>query len=301
MNLLVIGGSGFISRFVVQEALAQGYRVWYVTRGNREGIPGAKALIADRNDIPALRAAIREPGCRFDAVLDCICFNADQARVDLELLPEVTDRVIVVSTDSLYHPDFKSVPHREDGAVYMEDGSYGGQKRKMERVFLEECSQGLNWTLFRPPHMYGAGSELGCFPMHTRQKDLRAAIRAGEPIRLVGGGRYLIQPLYAGDLAKAMVAAVHNPKACNQIFGIAGPDVIQNREYFEILAKLLDAEITIEDTDEAAYRAGNDTAYLYMCHRVYDLTKLREAGLPVPATGLREGLQEQIAWLEART
>lgn len=213
MKILVIGGSGFVSGRVVNEAIAQGNDVWYVTRGNRDNMTGAHAVIADRGNAESLRAALRSENTKWDAVLDCICFNADHARVDIEVLPEFTERVVLVSTDSLYHPDFKSVPQDENGAAYMEDQSYGGLKRSMELAFINECPDRLKWTFFRPPHMFGAGSELGCFPMHTRQKDMLACLREGKPVSLVGGGEYLIQPLYVGDLAKAMVAAINNPAA----------------------------------------------------------------------------------------
>lgn len=296
-NLLILGGSGFVSRYVVNEAIGNGYSVWYVTRGNREGIAGAQAVIADRNDLPALSDALRRLNRRFDAVIDCICFSAEQAQADLAVFPDFTDRIITISTDSLYHPAHKRVPQDENGEAYMEDDSYGGKKRQMEKIFLEECPPTLRWTLFRPPHMFGAGSQVGCFPVHTRQRDLITCLHSGKPVQLVGGGEYLIQPLYAGDLAKAAVASIHNSAAYNEIFCIAGPEAMQNREYFLTLGDLLGVPVTIEALDEDEYNANHDDGYLYFCHRVYDLTKLRNAGLPVPQITLREGLKWQIDWL----
>lgn len=295
MRLLVLGGSGFISRYVVQGALAQGDEVFYVTRGNRTPIPGAAALIADRNDPGTLQEVIRSAGGRFDAVLDCICFTAEQARLDNAILPEFSDRLIVVSTDSVYYPNGKRVPQDENGAAYMQDDSYGGRKRAMELAISQECP--MKWTMFRPPHMYGPGSELGCFPVHTRQKDLLEHLRQGKPIQLVGGGEYKIQPLYAGDLAQAMLASIRNEKTYDQIFCIAGPDAIPNRKYFEILGEILNLPVSIEAVDTAEYRSRHEDSYLYLLDRVYDLSKLKNAGLPVPKVGLREGLTKQAAWL----
>ena len=48
---------------------------------------------------------------------------------------------------------------------------------------------------------------------------------------------------------------------------------------------------------EALVNAAHDDGYLYFCQRVYDLSALREAGLPVPQTPLRQGLEEQIAYI----
>lgn len=300
MRLLVLGGSGFVSQYVVQEASRQGYEVWYVTRGIRDGIPGAHGLIADRNAPSALRTALKAAPGKFDGVIDCICFNPKQAQIDMAVLPEFTNHVIVLSTDSLYHPEGKQVPQNEAAVRYLDDGSYGAMKRKMEETFLAECPGSLKFTLFRPPHMFGAGSELGCFPLHTRQKDLLAHIRSGKPIRLVGGGSYLIQPLYAGDMAKAAVAAVGNPATYNQIFCIAGPEVMPNRDYFTTLGALLGTPVHIEAESEEEYNKTHADGVFYFLPRAYDLTKLKTAGLPVPETRLADGLREQVDWLIAQ-
>lgn len=300
MKLLIIGGSGFVSSHVMEAALAAGHEVWYVTRGLREPVHGAHPIIADRNDSAQLEAALKEANTAFDAVLDCICFNDKQARETLAVLQHFTNRVIAISTDSCYDSAHKTVPQDEHGTHYFEDDSYGAQKRRMELAFINECPDSIRWTLFRPPHMYGPRSELGCFPTHTRQKDLLSHLREGKPITLAGDGAYLLQPLDARDLAAAMIACIHNPKTYHEIFCIAGPDVITNKQYFEILGDILGLPVAFESTDEAAHLAAHPDSIIYFCDRVYNLSKLQNAELPMPAIGIRQGLQEQTEWLIAQ-
>lgn len=297
MKLLILGGSGFVSRYVVEEALQQGHEVWCVTRGMRNFPVGVQQIIADRNNIAVLSDSIRRLNTRFDAILDCICFTPEQAETDIAVLSAFSDRFVVISTDSVYDPDNVQQPRDERITTYMQDNSYGGMKRKMEQVFEKQDNE-IKWTLFRPPHIYGAGSQLGCFPMHTRQKDLLAHMLAGKPISLVGGGKYLLQPLYAGDLAKAMIACINNPKSYHEIFCIAGPDIITNRAYFETLGRILNVPVHFEDISEDVFQKESDVAYLYLCNRTYNLSKLCNAGLPVPEIGLEAGLQDQITWLK---
>lgn len=300
MNILIIGGSGFVSSHVMEAALAAGHSVWYVTRGLREPVQGAHPIIADRNAPAALANALRKTDIRYDAVLDCICFNDKQARDTLAVLKDYTGRVIAISTDSCYDSTHKNVPQDEHGTHYFEDDSYGAQKRRMELAFIHHCPDTIKWTLFRPPHMYGPRSELGCFPTHTRQKDLLEHLRRGKPITLTGDGSYLLQALDARDLAAAMVACIDNPKTYNEIFCIAGPDVITNMQYFEILGDILNLPVSFDTTDEAAHLAAHPDSIIYFCDRVYDLSKLKNAGLPMPAIGIRQGLQEQAEWLIAQ-
>ncbi|MBQ3258157.1 MAG: NAD-dependent epimerase/dehydratase family protein [Oscillospiraceae bacterium] len=300
MNILIIGGSGFVSSHVMEAALTAGHSVWYVTRGLRKPVSGAHPIIADRNDPAALANALRETDIRYDAVLDCICFNDKQARETLAVLKDFTNRVVAISTDSCYDSAYKTVPQDEHGEKYFEDDSYGAKKRRMELAFLNECPDSIKWTLFRPPHMYGPRSELGCFPTHTRQKDLLDHLRQGKPITLTGDGGYLLQALDARDLAKAMVACIDNSKTFNEIFCIAGPDVITNRAYFEVLGDILGLPVTFETTCESEHLAAHPDSIIYFCDRVYDLSKLKNAGLPVPAIGIRQGLKEQAEWLMAQ-
>jgi len=131
MKLLIIGGSGFVSGHVMDAALQAGHEVWYVTRGLRTPVPNAHPIVADRDDTAAFRAALQQLGQRFDAVLDCICFNDEQARADMEILPEFTSRLIAISTDSCYDSAYKKVPQDEHGEKYFEDDSY-------LKAFIEE-------------------------------------------------------------------------------------------------------------------------------------------------------------------
>jgi 2'-hydroxyisoflavone reductase len=81
MNVLIIGGSGFLSGTLARRALAAGHAVWCVTRGRRPLAPGVTALVADRRDPDAFAAAVRGAGVRWDLAVDCIAFEpADTAQ-----------------------------------------------------------------------------------------------------------------------------------------------------------------------------------------------------------------------------
>ena len=141
MKLLILGGSGFVSGRLAQIATAQGHEVWCVTRGNRPIPEGVHALTCDAHDPAALCAALASAQLQWDAALDCICRDAASASVDLSVLPAFTNRLLVISTDSVYHPAYKRVPQDETG-VYLHDGGYG------RRFF---------WTRRRIPNLLSRG------------------------------------------------------------------------------------------------------------------------------------------------
>jgi len=298
MKILILGGSGGLSGRVAELALQQGHEVWTLTRGVRPLPEGVHALKADRNDDEAVRIALEGAQTHWDACIDCTGRTPETARQDVCIVSRYTGRFVVVSTDSVYDPACKTVPQDETNEHYLTDGGYGATKRLMEEVFLREGGS-LNWTIFRPGHIFGEGFQLGCYPEHSRQPDLIAHIRAGKPLRLVGGGRFLIHPIYVDDLALALLDCIGRPAAERQIFCIGGPDALPNAEYFALLGRLLGCPVTVEEIPLEGYLAAHPQYSGHLCHRCYDLTKMRLAGIRLPDITLEEGLRRQIAWLEA--
>lgn len=68
VEILVLGGTRFVGRALVREALDRGDAVTTLTRGTGPGAPGVRALHADRRDRAALAAALGDGA--WDAVVD---------------------------------------------------------------------------------------------------------------------------------------------------------------------------------------------------------------------------------------
>lgn len=184
-------------------------------------------------------------GIKWDVIFDCICMDDKHALQDIEVLTKVTNRLVVISTDSVYDPKRKQIPQNEEGY----------------------------------------------FPEHSRQKDLQEHILKGKTLSLVAGGIYLIQPIYVDDLAQVMLDCVKNTKTFNQIFCIGGPDVIENKTYYEILGELLGVPVKIKEIPLEGYVDIYPEFAGHLCHRMCDLSKLQQTGVSLPTTGIREGLK----------
>ena len=295
-TLLVIGGSGFLSGTIVRSALALGQHVWALTRGQRPVPAGAIGLVADRADTAAFRHAIASAQTHWDLVVDCIGFAPADAQQDLAVLALLARQLVFVSTDFVYDPARRRVPQPEETDDYMTDG-YGGLKRQSELEFIAAATSAMPWTIVRPCHIYGPGSQLGCLPLHSRDPDLLARLRAGEPLRLVGGGNFLQQPVLASDLAQTILSMSGNAATYRQIFGVAGPDIVASREYYQLIAAILGVGLEIVEVPVDAYRREHPEAAPFLGDRVYDLHKLQAAGVSVPATRLEAGLRAQVASL----
>ncbi len=305
MRYLIIGGSGHLSGAVARAALAQGHEVWTVTRGQRPLPEGVTGLTVDRHDADAFQAAISGADTVWDLVVDCICYEPADMAQDLSLFPEKAKQFVFVSTDFVFDSACRKFPQPEDGATLAAEGpsasSYGQKKRICELQLMNADAADMKWTIVRPCHIYGPTSELGCLPLHARDSDLITRLRAGEPLRLVGGGHFLQQPILARDLGDLIVSVAGNERAFNQIFNTAGPDIIESWRYYQIIADVLGVGLTVEEVPVKRSLAEQPQIAPFLCHRIYDLAKLRASGLRVPATGIEQGLREHVdALLAAR-
>jgi nucleoside-diphosphate-sugar epimerase len=300
LNILLIGGSGFVSGTLARTALAAGHTVWAVTRGQRPLPAGVTPIIADRREREAFRRAIEHTDQHWDLVVDCIGYAPEDAQQDIDLFRSRARHLVFISTDFVYDPARRRFPQGEESEHYLTAG-YGGQKRLCEEVFLKSNSGTLAWTIVRPCHIYGPGSLLGCLPLHSRDPQLIATLQAGQPIQLVGGGHFLQQPIFAPDLAQTILSCAGNPKSYGQIYLTAGPDLVESRDYYRSIADCLGVEVRVTEVSVSEFAVAYPDRHSFLCHRIYDLSKLRQHGLHVPATPLAVGLQQQVASLLAAT
>ncbi|MCZ6680361.1 MAG: NAD-dependent epimerase/dehydratase family protein [Candidatus Poribacteria bacterium] len=292
-NILIIGGSGFVSGTLAHRAIDDGHKVWTITRGQRPIPGGIIALITDRHDSVAFQKAVADADVQWDVVIDCIGYEPADAKQDIEVFRSRARQLVFVSTDFVFDPAHRQFPQGEETDYYLSDG-YGGKKRLCELELMNGDTGDMQWTVVRPCHIYGPGSELGCLPLHGRDPQLIAKLRAGETLQLVGGGHFLQQPILARDLADLILSIGGNEDTYGQIFCAAGPDIIESREYYRIIADILGVELNVEEISVSDHLAAHPEMASFLCHRIYDLDKLRSCGVRVPNTSIEQGLREHV-------
>jgi nucleoside-diphosphate-sugar epimerase len=301
MNILVIGGSGHVSGAVVRAALAEGHQVSIITRGQRPAPPGVKSLIAERHDLKAMKEVVEKQNMVWDLVVDCICYEPEDMRQDIDLFRNRARQFVFVSTDFVYDPALRRFPQPAETEHYVTGGegslSYGGKKRLCELELINGDTGNMGWTVVRPCHIYGPTSQLGCLPLHGRDPELIKKMREGVPLKLVGGGYFLQQPIIADDLGRTIISVAGYNKVSGKFFNMAGPDVIESRQYYQIIADILKVRLTIEEVPVDAYLAETPGGRPFMCHRIYEHSQLRAAGLAVPSTSIEDGLRLHVEGL----
>jgi 2'-hydroxyisoflavone reductase len=143
MDLLILGGTGFLGRHLVEAALGDGHRVTLFNRGlsTPDLFPGVETINGDRGgDLSALRER------RWDAAIDTCGYVPRVVRASAGSLAGAVDHYTFVSSISVYPDDIE--PGADEGAPVVElddptvedvtGGTYGGLKALCERAAEEE-------------------------------------------------------------------------------------------------------------------------------------------------------------------
>lgn len=114
LDVLILGGTGFIGPHIVRSLQAKGHKVTLFNRGrtNVHLFPDVEKLVGDRNDnLTALE------GRKWDAVIDNARQNPRWVRDAAQLLKDNAGCYLFTSTRSAYHSDFTEIGMDEDSPL----------------------------------------------------------------------------------------------------------------------------------------------------------------------------------------
>ena len=206
MRLLILGGTHFAGRAIVEAALADGMDVTTLNRG-RSPVPGVdvRTLIADRTDTAALREALGRQ--EWDAVIDTWSWAPAVVAAACALLNGRIGHYGYVSTLSVYASpiprdaaeDAPTVPADPD-----DDQDWGGDvagyqraKRGAELAVLRVFGQQA--LLARPGLILGPYENVGRLPSWLRR------IECGGQVLAPGGPDCPVQYVDVRDMARWML------------------------------------------------------------------------------------------------
>jgi 2'-hydroxyisoflavone reductase len=172
MKLLVLGGTVFLGRHVVEAALAAGCEVTLLNRGTRD-VAFAGPVERLRGDRDGDLGALRER--HFDAVVDCSGYTPAQLQRTLDALGDRIAHYVFVSTISVYAQLAPGRSYDETAPVTADMDGYGGAKARAEEV-LQAALPG-RVTVVRPGLIVGPYDPTGRFTYW--------------PLRLARGGTVL--------------------------------------------------------------------------------------------------------------
>src|SRR5215212_96159 len=221
----VFGGSGFLGRHVVRALVKRGYRVIVAVR--RPDLAGHLQPLGRVGQIHALQANVRYPASVEAAVRDAdavvnltgILFERGRQRFDAvqRAGAETVAQAAAAQGARLVHISAL-------GADADSPSLYGRSKAAGERAVLAAAPDA---TILRPSIMFG--------PEDHFFNRFAAIARMSPVLPLIGGGLTRFQPVFAGDVAAAVLAVMEGRATRASIYELGGPEVMSFRQLMEFM------------------------------------------------------------------
>ncbi len=316
MRVLITGGAGFVGSHLADALLARGDEVFVLdnlSTGSIDNIVHLKgtprfhytidsvtnepvlAELVDRCDVVVHLAAAVGVKLIVEQPVHTIETNVHGTEVVLKLANKKKKLVLIASTSEVYGKS-TSVPFTEDADLVLGPTSkhrwaYACSKMIDEFLALaywkERKLPVVVVRLFNTVGPRQTGQYGMVIPNFVRQA------LAGQPITVFGDGRQSRSFTYVGDVVRAMVALINEPRAVGQVFNIGNGSEISIGDLAIRVKELTGSESPIVTIPyDQAYEAGFED----MPRRVPDISKIRALIGYEPTEGLDEILVRVIEY-----
>ena len=227
-QVTVFGGGGFVGRHAVRALAKAGYRIRVAVR--RPHLAPEVKVMGDVGQIEVVQANLRNPAsvaaavAGSDAVINLVGILYAAGRqtfssVQAEGAATVAKAAAAAGVKRLVHVS-------AIGADAGSPSAYARSKAEGEAA-VRAAFPGA--VILRPSVVFGPEDEFF---------NRFAAMASVSPVLpLIGGGETKFQPVFVGDVAKAIVAASGRDDLAGQTFELGGPEVLSYRQVLEYVVK----------------------------------------------------------------
>jgi len=223
--ITVFGGSGFLGRHVVRALCKEGYRIRVAVR--RPDLAGHLQPLGRVGQVHAVQANLRYPGSvdaasrGADVLINLVGILFERGRQRFEAVQSFGAEAVALAASAY---GARLVHVSAIGADENSAALYARSKARGEKLVLAAVPTA---AIFRPSIMFG--------PDDSFFNRFAAIARVSPALPLVGGGRTRFQPVFAGDVAAAVVAAVQGRARAGTIYEVGGPRVQTFKELMQFV------------------------------------------------------------------
>lgn len=276
-NVLITGGTVFVSRYVAEYYVKKGYHVFVLNRNRKEQPKGVTLIEADRHDIGS-----RLQNYHFDVIFDITAYTANDIDLLLNAVGSYKDYIFVSS--SAVYPEYCPQPFSEHAQVGGNKfwGRYGTDKIEAEQIL---CKRNPNAYILRPPYLYG--------PMNNvyREAFVFECALKNRKFYLPQEGQMKLQFFYIEDLCRFMDIILEQRPA-QHIFNVGNRETVSIRDWAALCYKIAGKSIEFVNVNHNIEQRN----YFSFYHYEYCLDVAAQEMLMPKTTLLEEGLQKSFAW-----
>jgi len=243
LKLLVLGGTRFIGRRLVEALLARGHKVTLFNRGQKLDPFGNRVgrVLGDRKNPRDLGRAAHAGR---DGIFDFLAYDAGDAALAVEAFAGRTAHFVHISTCSVYwctgdfpspvgEEDFERLSDFEERPSSIEY-AYGYAKRKAEEVYAAAGREReFPFTAIRMPIVGGEADPT------LRHISYFHRIDDGRPLVLPDSGVACFRQMYVGDAAETLADLPGKSVALRRAYNLACDEILDLKRVVAMSAGFL--------------------------------------------------------------
>jgi uncharacterized protein YbjT (DUF2867 family) len=224
----VFGGSGFVGRHVVRALAKRGWRVRPAVR--RPDLAGHLQPMGNVGQIMPVQANLRYPDSVMravdgaDAVVNLVGILYETGRQRFDAVQAEGPRAVAKAAARAGIKDVVQVS--AIGADADSPAAYAQTKAAGEKAMLAEAQSAV---ILRPSIIFG--------PEDNFFNQFAGLARMLPALPLIGGGETRFQPVFVGDVADAVVAALDGRAKPGAAYELGGPRIWSFKEILEYILK----------------------------------------------------------------
>lgn len=230
MDIFVTGGTGYVGVPIVRQLIQDGHRIRLLTRRPETGsLFSSKVQLIEGNlfDLASLQIGLHGA----DAVVHLVGIIREQPSKGITMR-RVHDEGTALLLQAATSAKVKRFIHmsalgaRADAVSDYHRSKWNAEKRVRQ--------SGLDFTIFRPSVVFGAGG-----PGASFVRQLAGVVRKAPVIPMIGDGSFRLQPVHTSVVADVFAKSLDRSDVVGETFDIGGPEVITYKEILQQIASAL--------------------------------------------------------------
>ena len=237
MRVAVIGGTGFVGSYLVEELLRQSHQPVLLVR------PGSESKVIQREQCTLVAGDVKDQEALRQTLQGCAA-----AIYNIGILREFKNRGITFeelqyrgatrTIDAARELNVKRFLLMSANGVKPDGTPYQRTKYRAEQ-YLKDRS--LDWTIFRPSVMFGDPNGKMEFCTQLRAQLIDPPLPAPlfyEGLLPLNAGSFTLAPVHVSDVATVIIKSLTLPEAVGQIYGLCGPDTFTWKAIIDLLGRV---------------------------------------------------------------
>lgn len=287
-EVLIMGGTTFVSSSIAKYLINKGYIVDILTRGQRlVNYSGFREhIVCDRKSFESMEKALKNKCYEF--IFDISAYMREDVEILLKSInKQRLKKYIFCSSGAVYKPSYIAVGESFEKGENPNWGKYGTDKKEAEDYII---NSGIPYVIFRPTYIYGENNNL------YREIYFFNRIDNNKVIPMPYGNNVKTQFIHISDLVRIFESAMHNPNNFKE-YNVTNPQIVTWEELIMACGEIVGKEPIIKKIDTTqielevrSYFPFRDVTYML------NIEELINDNFYVPKISLKEGLEMAYKW-----